>query len=42
TTCRDRRVKGDLHRFKEFIEGSGGETGAWRGRIRPENPGSTL
>ncbi|MFE7814323.1 SRPBCC family protein [Streptomyces sp. NPDC057433] len=38
----DRRVKGDLHRFKDFIEGGGGETGAWRGRIRPENPGSTL
>ncbi|MGY0065648.1 SRPBCC family protein [Streptomyces sp. QTS137] len=38
----DRRVKGDLRRFKDFIEGSGGETGAWRGRIRPENPGSTL
>ncbi|WP_019328200.1 SRPBCC family protein [Streptomyces sp. TOR3209] len=31
----DRRVKGDMHRFKEYIEGRGGETGAWRGRIRP-------
>ncbi|MEI5528176.1 SRPBCC family protein [Streptomyces brasiliscabiei] len=38
----DRRVKGDLRRFKEYIEGRGGETGAWRGRIRPENPGSAL
>jgi len=38
----DRRVKGDLHRFKDYIEQGGGETGAWRGRIRPENPGSTL
>ncbi|MDT0612265.1 SRPBCC family protein [Streptomyces lancefieldiae] len=31
----DRRVKGDMERFKEFIEGRGGESGAWRGRIRP-------
>jgi uncharacterized membrane protein len=28
-----KRVKGDLHRFKEFIEGRGTETGAWRGEI---------
>jgi hypothetical protein len=27
------RVKGDLGRFKEFIEGRGTETGAWRGEI---------
>ena len=26
----DRQVKGDLGRFKEFIENRGGETGAWR------------
>lgn len=34
----DRRVKGDLKRFKKFIEGRGGhETGAWRGEVhRPE------
>jgi uncharacterized membrane protein len=34
----DRRVKGDLKRFKEFIEGRGGvETGAWRGEVdRPQ------
>jgi uncharacterized membrane protein len=33
-----RRVEGDLKRFKEFIEGRGTETGAWRGEIRrPEN-----
>jgi len=38
----DRRVKGDLRRFKDYIEQHGGETGAWRGRIRPGNPGSTL
>ena len=29
----DRRVKGDLERFKEFIEGRGAPTGAWRGEI---------
>lgn len=29
----DRRVKGDLQRFKEFIEAKGGETGAWRGEV---------
>jgi uncharacterized membrane protein len=28
-----RRVEGDLERFKEFIEGRGTETGAWRGEI---------
>jgi uncharacterized membrane protein len=28
------RVKGDLKRFKEFIESHGVETGAWRGEIR--------
>jgi uncharacterized membrane protein len=29
----DRRVKGDLKRFKDFIEDRGGETtGGWRGR----------
>ena len=27
------RVKGDLKRFKEFIEERGSETGAWRGRV---------
>ena len=30
----DRRVKGDLERFKEFIEGRGTETGAWRGEVK--------
>ena len=29
----ERRVKGDLERFKEFIEGRGTETGAWRGDV---------
>ena len=28
-----RRVKGDLERFKTFIESRGGETGAWRGEV---------
>ena len=30
------RVKGDLKRFKEFIEGRGAETGAWRGSVRQD------
>jgi hypothetical protein len=35
----DRQVKGDLKRFKEFIEGRGGvETGAWRGEVDRPNP----
>lgn len=29
----DRRVEGDLDRFKEFIESRGTETGAWRGDV---------
>ena len=29
----ERRIKGDLGRFKEFIESRGTETGAWRGEI---------
>ena len=29
----ERRVKGDLERFKEFIESRGTETGAWRGEV---------
>jgi uncharacterized membrane protein len=27
------RVKGDLERFKQFIENRGAETGAWRGEV---------
>jgi len=27
------RVKGDMERFKQFIEGKGQETGAWRGDV---------
>ena len=30
----DRRVKGDLEKFKEFIESRGSETGAWRGDVQ--------
>jgi uncharacterized membrane protein len=30
-----RRAKGDLKRFKEFIETRGSETGAWRGEVDP-------
>ena len=29
----ERRVKGDLSRFKEFIESRGEASGSWRGRI---------
>ncbi|HEX6509060.1 MAG TPA: SRPBCC family protein [Chloroflexota bacterium] len=29
----DRRVQGDLERFKEFIEARGAPTGAWRGQV---------
>jgi len=28
------RVRGDLGRFKEFVEAEGTETGAWRGEVR--------
>ena len=33
-----RRVKGDLERFKEFIEDRGRETGAWRGDVERPKP----
>jgi uncharacterized membrane protein len=33
----DRRVEGDLKRFKEFIEARGRETGAWRGTIKQDH-----
>ena len=29
----DRRVEGDMKRFKDFIESRGVETGAWRGEV---------
>lgn len=34
----DHRVKGDLKRFKEYIEGRGAESGAWRGQV--DRPGA--
>ena len=41
----ERRVKGDLERFREFIEGRGQATGSWRGGIEggvvEEDDGST-
>jgi uncharacterized membrane protein len=33
----DRRVKGDMQRFREFIETRGAESGAWRGEV--DRPG---
>lgn len=36
------RVRGDLERFKTFIESRGGETGAWRGEVPgPHQHGGT-
>ncbi|MFE2571573.1 hypothetical protein [Streptomyces mirabilis] len=35
----DRWVKGDLHRFKDYVEREGD---GWRGRIRPGDPGPLL
>jgi uncharacterized membrane protein len=32
-----RRAKGDLERFKQFIEGQGSETGAWRGEVEQDH-----
>jgi uncharacterized membrane protein len=32
----DRRLKGDLERFKEVIEGRGGESGGWRGEVEQD------
>ena len=35
----DRQVKGDMKRFKEFIENRGGiESGAWRGQVDRSTP----
>ena len=33
----EHRAKGDLERFKEFIEGRGVETGGWRGEVKPSD-----
>jgi uncharacterized membrane protein len=35
TNLVERKVSGDLQRFKAFMESRGGETGAWRGDVRP-------
>ena len=32
----DRRVKGDLERFKDMLEGRGTESGEWRGQVTQE------
>ena len=32
-----RRVKGDLERFKTFIESRGNETGGWRGEVKQDH-----
>lgn len=33
----ERRVEGDMNRFKEFIESRQAETGAWRGTVEQTN-----
>jgi uncharacterized membrane protein len=33
----ERRVSGDLERFKKFLESRGAPTGAWRGEIHGAN-----
>ncbi len=30
----ERRVRGDLERFKELIEANGGQAGGWRGEVK--------
>jgi uncharacterized protein YndB with AHSA1/START domain len=35
-----RRVEGDMDRFKEFIEARGTESGAWRGEVNPGDAAS--
>jgi uncharacterized membrane protein len=36
----ERRVEGDLDRFKAFIESRGAETGAWRGEVHQRPTGT--
>ncbi|GHH82000.1 hypothetical protein GCM10018781_65970 [Kitasatospora indigofera] len=36
----DRQVKGDLNRFKGFIEEQGRATGGWGGRLAPDGAGA--
>ena len=33
----ENRMKGDVERFKHFIESGGKETGAWRGTVEQDN-----
>ena len=35
----DRRVKGDLERFKELVESRGAESGGWRGEVKRPDEG---
>jgi uncharacterized membrane protein len=35
----ERRVEGDLRRFKEFVESRGAESGAWRGAVKRPDEG---
>jgi hypothetical protein len=37
----DNRAKGDLERFKDFVESEGRASGAWRGSVNPEGTGGT-
>jgi uncharacterized membrane protein len=37
----ERRVEGDLDRFKDLVERRGAETGAWRGEIHEGRTGTT-
>ena len=37
TGADDRRVKGDLERFKDLVESRGAETGAWRGEVEQKD-----
>lgn len=34
----DRRIKGDMKRFQEFVESRGYETGGWRGDVGRSTP----
>ena len=36
-----RRARGDLDRFREFLEARGRETGAWRGEVSQDPTGGT-
>jgi hypothetical protein len=38
----ERRVRGDLERFKEFIESRGTQTGGWRGEVHQPDGGTDV